>query len=449
MRTGIPCAARRILVVGMVFVGLLVAASSASAAQQIITSAGPLTNIYLNDNTQCQVDHSGDAGHEFFSGTSGSCGTWVYVGAAGYGPFLFNSYSLISQSGVTGTGSAADPFRVVTVVDAGATGLRITQTDSYVIGDEFYRTTIVLSNSTGSPISGVLYHAADCYLQNSDFGFGYFDPGTQGIFCSTNANNTPPGRVEGFIPGTAGSHYNESFFATNYIRMNGSQYSDSCDCTTFQDNGAGLSWAYTVPGNGSSTFTLASTFSPTGVIINPNQPPPSQPQPPPSGGGAPAGNGGNAGNGGSGGRGPAVVGNGGNGGNAGPCGGGGAGGGGVAAGGGGHGGGGCFGIPAIEKLSSMAVTVLAAPAKDGTNVQVDAFADLGHSAKARVSRTQAIGSTTMRALRAGHYNAVVRLNAGARKAFKRLRKVKVTLRLRMTAPTGRPLTATRTVTLER
>lgn len=55
----------------------------------------------------------------------------------------------------------------------------------------------------------------------------------------------------------------------------------------------------------------------------------------------------------------------------------------------------------------------------------------------------------MRDLRIGRHKIVVRLSAKAKKAFKRLRRAKITLRLRMTAPTGRPLTVTRTVLLKR
>jgi hypothetical protein len=55
----------------------------------------------------------------------------------------------------------------------------------------------------------------------------------------------------------------------------------------------------------------------------------------------------------------------------------------------------------------------------------------------------------MTGLPTGRYKLVVRLSAKAKKAFKRLRRVTVTLRLRMTAPTGRPLIVTRDVTLKR
>jgi hypothetical protein len=247
---------------------------AAEAAQQIISSSGPLTNIWLNDNLGCQADHSGDSSHEFFGGTDpGSCGTFLSAGGTSYGS-RFTQFTPVSQSGVTGSGTSGNPFKVVTVVDVGTTGLRITQTDTYVTGQEFYRTDITVSSSAGTPIDAALYHAADCFLQNSDTGFGLFDSSTGGIFCTANPNNSPPARVEGFTPLSAGSHYVEDVYSTVYgdITAAGSQFPDTCRCTERIDNGAGLSWAITVPAGGAVTRSLQTTFSPSGQI---------QPVPPP------------------------------------------------------------------------------------------------------------------------------------------------------------------------
>ncbi len=114
---------------------------------------------------------------------------------------------------MTGTGTAADPFKVVTVVDLAATGLRITQTDSYVIGDENYRTDIAVTNSSSGAVDATLYHAGDCFLQDSDDGFGFTDSSNGAIYCTKNANNNPPDRIEGFAPLSPGSHYMEAEYS--------------------------------------------------------------------------------------------------------------------------------------------------------------------------------------------------------------------------------------------
>lgn len=252
-------------------IGLLaMAVPSAFGAQQVITSAGPLDNIYLNDNLACQATHTGDEAPEFFGGTDpGACGTFIHAGELVYGPDVpagntVEPYDLVSQSAVTGTGTSGDPYQVVTAVDVGTTGLSITQTDTYVVGDEFYRTDIEVSNSTGADIAAALYHAGDCFLQESDDGYGFFDSGSGGIYCSINANNVPADRIEGFVPLSGDSNYIESFYGSVWNAIDGTQFPNTCDCDVLQDNGAGLSWALTVPANGSVTRSLLTSFSPTG-----------------------------------------------------------------------------------------------------------------------------------------------------------------------------------------
>jgi Ca2+-binding RTX toxin-like protein len=260
--------------------GLLLAAPSALAAQQHITSSGPLTDIYLNDNLACQVNHTGDTSNEFFGGTDpGACGTFLSQGTTVYGPNDIpagtntrTEYTLVSQSAISGTGSSSNPFKVTTVVDAGSTGLRITQVDTYQTGQEFYRSQITVHNSGGSSQDVILYHAGDCFLQNSDTGFGFHDTNTGGIFCSLNANNSPTGRILGFVPQTAGSHFYEAEYSAVWDAINGTNFPDTCDCTVNEDNGAGLSWPLSVPAGGDATVNLLSSFSPTGAVPDTNPP---------------------------------------------------------------------------------------------------------------------------------------------------------------------------------
>jgi hypothetical protein len=135
-----------------------------------------------------------------------------------------------------------------------------------------------------------------------------------------------------------------------------------------------------------------------------------------------------------------IVGTGADGGNGGPCGGGGTGGGGTSSNGGG-GGGGCFNAAGTQGLNGGNVTASAGVATNNSTVRAEVFT--------RARRRSLIGQKTMTGLPIGRYTIVIRLSAKARKAFKRLRRTTVTLRLRMTAPTGPPLIVTRTVTLRR
>jgi hypothetical protein len=241
-------------------------ASAQVPAYREIASAGPLTNIYAGNTLACQVRYLGDQGLSFYSPSSipGNCGTRLAVGGTTQG------FLPVSQSAVVGNGSQADPFRVVTAVET-SSGLQVVQTDTYVVGSDFYRSDVTVSNPGPAPVSGVLLHGADCYLQDSDSGFGFFDAATGGIYCTANPNNSPPARVEGFVPLSPGSRYFEGSY-TAAFSPGPTGFPNTCLCLQRLDNGMALSWEIAVPVGGQVSRSFATTFSPTGRIFG--QPPP-------------------------------------------------------------------------------------------------------------------------------------------------------------------------------
>ena len=118
----------------------------------------------------------------------------------------------------------------------------------------------MVRNLSASSQQAVLYHAGDCRLEGSDTGYGAYDAGSGGVFCSENPDNSPPGRILGFVPESSGSHYIEGNYGSVWDSVNGSVFPDSCDCGILQDNGAGLSWPITVPAGAVVTRSLV-TFS--------------------------------------------------------------------------------------------------------------------------------------------------------------------------------------------
>jgi len=178
-----------------------------------IVSGDPLTAISLGDELSCQVSHAGDARLELFPSAAkpGDCGTLLFAAGTLFAP-NFGAHDATSTSGigastpftpagqtpVAGAGTGASPFTVTTVADAGASGLRITRADSYITGQESYRTDTTVTNLGPAPAGGILYRAGDCYLQSSDTGFGFFDPAVGAVGCSTNPNTRrPPGSSSG------------------------------------------------------------------------------------------------------------------------------------------------------------------------------------------------------------------------------------------------------------
>lgn len=261
-----------LLLAGLAVVGVSSPASAVGGTP--ITSAGPLTEILVGDDSQCQVFYAGDEDPEFYgSDDDGACGTFVAVGGTLYGPESVPAggdasprtpFTPVSQSIVSGSGTAASPFRLTTVMDLGTSGIRLTETDTYVIGQEAYLTTVSLQNTSGSAQSAVIYRAGDCYLQNSDDGFGQVDG--DAVSC----RSTESERIEQWYPITPGSTYMEDEYDEVWAHIGSQQpFGDTCLCGTApedeHDNGAGLSWVRNVPSGQTVSVSHYTTFSPLGI----------------------------------------------------------------------------------------------------------------------------------------------------------------------------------------
>ena len=251
---------RAVTTTGAMVLALLVGLVTPAGAVDI-TSSGPLTTVGVTPTLQCSANHVGDTSGEFFNDTS--CGTFISIDATLYG-WLSVGFTPVSQTGPTGSGTNADPYKIVTVVDAGTTGIRLTQTDTYTTGLESFRTDVRVDNTSGVAKTVRVYRAADCYLQNSDQGYGVVDAANGAVACTTGLE--PGSRIEQWFPITPGSHYYEASYSTVYSQVTQQlAFPDSCTCSTFQDNGAGLSWDATIANASTKTFSSFITFSPLGI----------------------------------------------------------------------------------------------------------------------------------------------------------------------------------------
>lgn len=246
---------------------LALVASPVLAAETTITSAGPLTQVIVSDSLSCQVAHQADDQFELYpsGSTLGDCGTFLAVGGTVYGPnsatATRTAWTAVVQAPVSGSGNGGDPFRVVTVVDAPPAGIRVQQTDSYAVGSQSYRTDIQLTNAGAAPVTGILYRAGDCYLQNNDRGYGRVDGGAPACIV----NPAEGRRIEQWTPITPGSHYFEGDFGEVWSIIDSQQqFPDRCDCLTQLDNGAGLSWPVSLAPGASVVISHETFFSPAG-----------------------------------------------------------------------------------------------------------------------------------------------------------------------------------------
>ena len=157
---------------------LLLAASSAQAATPSIDihSAGPLSDIYIGNDLSCQVRSGGFSSTEFFPNASGpgDCGTFYNTGSDSFATPELLGPDFANHAGGTHTSlpQRRDPVHarqpvvdrvghrgrvrtavttVVTAVDPPSSGgpstvLTFTEVDTYVVGQNSYRTDVTVAN---------------------------------------------------------------------------------------------------------------------------------------------------------------------------------------------------------------------------------------------------------------------------------------------------------------
>lgn len=241
--------------VALVLVGSGVVAGASSASAVDVLSAGPLEKVVTNPDLSCQALRSGDQVDAFY-GTN-ACGTYIEVDGTTYGPTVSAgsstgavNYTEVSQTPVSGDGSAANPFTVDTVVTSASGGFSIAQRDQYVVGQERWTTRVTVTN-TGASRAFDVYRGGDCYQANSDDGFGR-------ITGTNPACISPGGRVQELQAITPGNTYIQAFYSTVWAAIgNGGALPNTCECATEIDNGVAIGWAVTLDTGASASFDSA------------------------------------------------------------------------------------------------------------------------------------------------------------------------------------------------
>lgn len=247
--------------------------------------AGPLTHIYVGDDNSFQIKYDGISAtrHQLFPSTQASpadAGVFVRVGGVLYTPD-FNSSGRTSAaknhltvtpltsrtiSGVTGSGTAQDPYRVAITGIAGASGLNLSHFVDYRNGEKLIRHTMTFTNKSAGSITFNAYLAADLYVAASDNGTPFhlpynttFTGAVGGVHCEPNTNyrmflvsHTP-------LPKGSFDHFSATNYPSIWQQIQAGNLNDlvTAGCP---DNAAGLQWTRTVlPGN-SVTITAISSF---------------------------------------------------------------------------------------------------------------------------------------------------------------------------------------------
>jgi exosortase sorting signal-containing protein len=257
--------------------------AGAGAPVTVTITSTPLT-IVVGDDTSLQVYNSNVPGAGQFyppdcgPGETADYGVFAAVGGVVYGPDFDNHpcgsasntytpWTLVSMSPVTGTGAAGNPFTVVIVVNAGATGLQLTETLTYLTGAP--RVDIALSFSELAPPSGPqggitfdVFAGADLYLADNDDGFGLLQ-GTSAGGRAADASCLSLQYVILLEGNTASNRHVADDYSTVWDEISAANLSNTVD-PSCQDNGAALQWTGLVV-SGSTTANVSTGVSFTGT----------------------------------------------------------------------------------------------------------------------------------------------------------------------------------------
>jgi hypothetical protein len=213
-------------------------------------------------------------------------GVFLWIGTSAYGPDLASRgsaygspplpFTQVSQSAVTGSGTAADPWVVRTVLGAGATGVQITESIIYVNGQQYYRMNSQISNASGVPVTVTYFHAGDIYLKGSDAGYGYYNASTGGV----GGKNTAQTWYVVFQPITPATKYEEDDYSTiwddiGHLGAQGPGLHNTVRLLDNIDNGAGLQWSnVSIAAGQSTTISDYLSFGTSPVAIATDTPTP-------------------------------------------------------------------------------------------------------------------------------------------------------------------------------
>jgi hypothetical protein len=300
--------------------GTFAATAGAQTDSTAVTfPGGPLT-VYIGPRGECQSSYLVGgvvAGNFFYGGNQvGDCGFFLAFPTAGGGKFTgqppalngktfgfegqagpggLTNYEPVSQSAVTGSGSAAEPYTQTTVFKATAEGKEfalITETTTYVNGEPQFTSTYTVKNVTSSPATKIYFraiYAGDLYVNGSDFGTGVFLAGPPRFI---GGQNTASGVIGGFqeapAPALPWSSFQEAYwdFGSELSAGDNGIWRDVQETVAEEhafnetiepqevDNAAGVEWdqyrTVGLPANETASFTIINrTQIPSGLQISP------------------------------------------------------------------------------------------------------------------------------------------------------------------------------------
>lgn len=235
--------------------------------------AGTDSNVFFSPSDNDSPNAGFNLGFPAGLGTSTSP---VNFGVAG------TNFTPVDQGALTGSGTAASPYRVTTVykvpIDASNDAAVVTQVVSYVNGASRFTVTYSVQNVTAAPLRLRAGEFADLYLAD-DSGTGFFNPGPPRFVGGVNAVSGRAGGIEE-VPSSPWSRYEEGSYFTvnsNLADLTGPGLTNTIEPGDV-DNGVAVQWddffANGLAPGATTTFTTVWTFSAVPRPLPPAIPPP-------------------------------------------------------------------------------------------------------------------------------------------------------------------------------
>ena len=287
---------RRLAAATIAVIGLCAAGAAVAGAAEPVALGGNPLNVYVGERGQLQAFRAGSADGIYYrpDSTTGDAGFFlavldstntVYGFDGNAGPHGTTDYVLGSQGAVTGSGTAGDPLKQITIYrTAASNGLEVTQTTTYVNGSQFFTMQWAVKNTSATTAAHFkAFAAADFFFDGSDRGTGIYTQGPPQFVGGTNADT---GNSGGFaeVPGTtAWSRYQALAFGSGadqlWGKINGAANANPTFDNTVVgeqvDNAGAVEWdqyATTSPlaANTTATFSLVGRSAvPSALQINP------------------------------------------------------------------------------------------------------------------------------------------------------------------------------------
>lgn len=227
------------------------------AYRDIGADIGPLQHIWIGEDGSFQIRHVTDTDYQVYPPTSipGDSGTFLAygylysprfaqhpsTGVPDLGEQLWDMHSQSMVSTVNGVS------RVVTQLQTLGDDITITQVDTYVHGQDCWRTDVIVQNDYIAAASVTLYRVLNTYLHGSDGGYGVeLAGGVVGV--AANAGNNPPGPVIWLVP-LVNDQYFEGDTADLFdlLETSPTPFPNTVDAGGTTDAAVGLAWALTIP----------------------------------------------------------------------------------------------------------------------------------------------------------------------------------------------------------